>query len=331
MRSRAMFSVAMVMFATAAWTARPGAAQTTLTEGEPQLVTAAATLAHEGPSWDPKTGWVYFVGRNKVSRVNLEGKVETVLDPSPGANGALVDPQGRVIVCEGGANPRVIRIEKDKSVTVLADNFEGHKFNSPNDAALDSKGRVYFTDPRYGSRTTMEIKDASGKLIEGVYRVDAPGKVTRILGTEVDRPNGLLIAPGDKYLYIADNNNDAGGTRKLIRFDMRKDGTVAPETKTVIFDWHTARGPDGMKLDSKGNFWVAAARNNPSRTETVEEFKGGIFIISPQGKLLQFLGFPKDETTNVGFAGPDLKTVYITSGESLYTIRSKVAGLISAK
>ncbi len=306
------------------------AAEARLTEGEPQFIGEFERSAHEGPSWDPKTGWVYFVGHNRVSRINLEGKVEIVLDPSPGANGALVDPQGRVVVAESGGR-KVIRIEKDKSVTLLADNFGGKKFNSPNDVALDSKGRIYYTDPRYGSQDNMEIRNASGKLVEGVYRIDAPGKVTQILSTEVERPNGLLIAPGDKYLYIADNNNGEGGSRKLLRFDLKKDGTVAPDTKVVLFDWRKARGPDGMKLDTKGNFWVAAGRNAPSATETADEFKGGIFIISPKGKLLEFLPLPKDETTNCAFAGPDLKTVYITSGESLYKIRSKVAGRISAK
>ena len=122
-----------------------------LTDGQPQLIAEVATgSAHEGPSWDPKEGWIYFVGGNRVSRVSLDGKVEVVLNPSPGANGSLVDPQGRVLVCESGGR-RVIRIERDRSITVIADNFEGKKFNAPNDVALDSKGRIYFTDPRYGN------------------------------------------------------------------------------------------------------------------------------------------------------------------------------------
>src|SRR5438045_690835 len=100
------------------------ASDTRLTEGEPQLVGQFGGSAQEGPSWDPKGGWVYFVGGNKVSRVDLNGKLEVVLDPSPGANGTVVDPQGRVIVCEAGGR-RMIRIERDRSVTVLADNFEG--------------------------------------------------------------------------------------------------------------------------------------------------------------------------------------------------------------
>ena len=150
-------------------------------------------MAREGPSWDP-AGYLYFVGNNKVSRMDSQGKVEAFKDPSPGANGSLVDPQKRVIVCESQSR-RVIRIERDGSVTVLADNYEGKKFNSPNDVSIDSKGRIYFTDPRYGRRDTMEILDAQGKQVEGVYRIDAPGKVTRIIEHEVERPNGILVSP----------------------------------------------------------------------------------------------------------------------------------------
>lgn len=88
----------------------------------------------------------------------------------------------------------------------------------PNDLSIDSKGRIYFSDPRYGKRDTMEMRDEAGQLIEGVYRIDAPGKVTRVLTHEVERPNGLLVSPDDKYLYVADNNNNlVGGARGASR------------------------------------------------------------------------------------------------------------------
>ena len=126
------------------------------------------------------------------------------------------------------------RTEKDGTLTVLADNYEGRKLNSPNDLSIDSKGRIYFTDPRYGRMDTMEIKDEAGQLVEGVYRIDAPGKITRILTHEVERPNGILVSADEKYLYVADNyNNRIGGARKLYRFDLRGDGTVAPNSRKV--------------------------------------------------------------------------------------------------
>ncbi len=307
------------------------AAQERVTEGDLKLVVdTPAGVAREGPSWDP-AGYLYFVGNNKVSRMDSQGKVEAFKDPSPGANGSLVDPQKRVVVCESQSR-RVIRIERDGAVTVLADNYEGKKFNSPNDVSIDSQGRLYFTDPRYGRRDTMEILDAKGKQVEGVYRIDAPGKVTRIIGSEVERPNGILVSPGDRYLFVADNNNNTeGGARKIWRFDLKKDGSIDPASRKLIFDWHTARGPDGFKMDREGRFYVAAGLNRASRFETTEEFKGGLFIISPEGKLLEFIAIPKDEATNCAFGGPDLKTLYVTAGGALYSIRTKTAGLISAR
>jgi gluconolactonase len=307
------------------------AAQERVTEGDLKLVVdTPAGVAREGPSWDP-AGYLYFVGNNKVSRMDSQGKVEPFKDPSPGANGSLVDPQKRVVVCESQSR-RVIRIERDGSVTVLADNYEGKKFNSPNDVSIDSQGRLYFTDPRYGRRDTMEILDGNGKQVEGVYRIDAPGKVTRIIGSEVERPNGILVSPGDRYLYVADNNNNTeGGARKIWRFDLKKDGSIDPASRKLIFDWHTARGPDGFKMDRDGRFYVAAGLNRASRFETTDEYKGGLFIISPKGKLLEFIAIPKDEATNCAFGGPDLKTLYVTAGGVLYSIRTKTAGLSSAR
>jgi gluconolactonase len=99
----------------------------------------------------------------------------------------------------------------------------------------------------------------------------------------------------------------------------------------LIFDWHTARGPDGFKMDREGRLYVAAGLNRASRFETTDEYKGGLFIISPEGKLLEFIAIPKDESTNCAFGGPDLKTLYITGGGTLYSIRTKTAGLISAQ
>src|SRR6185295_5185386 len=123
----------------------------------------------------------------------------------------------------------ITRTESDGSITVLADNYEGKHFNSPNDVTIDSKGRIYFSDPRYGGRNGMEILDQEGKTVEGVYRIDAPGKVTRIITHEIDRPNGLLVSPNDEYLYVADNNNNnPGAPRKLYRFRLKADGSIDP-------------------------------------------------------------------------------------------------------
>jgi gluconolactonase len=261
----------------------------------------------------------------------MQGKVDVFLDKVANPNTSVVDPQGRVLVCEA-AGRRVTRTGKDGVTEVLADNYEGKKLNSPNDISLDSKGRIYFTDPRYGRMDDLEIKDSDGKFIEGVYRIDAPGKVTRILTHEVERPNGLLVSPDDRYLYVADNyNNRTGGARKLYRFGLRSDGSTVPDSRVLIFDWKTGRGPDGFKMDRKGRLYVAAGRNRASQYETADEFKGGVYILSPAGKLLEFVHFERDETTNCAFGGPDLKTLFVTSAGQLWSVPVTTPGRITAK
>jgi gluconolactonase len=161
----------------------------------------------------------------------------------------LFDRQGRLVVCESGKR-RVTRTEPDGTIIVLTDNYQGQRYNTPNDLTVDSKGRIYFTDPRYGSRAGMEMRDERGKLVEGVYRVDAPGKVARIITHEVDRPNGILVTPDDRYLYVADNNNNTvGAARKLWRFDLKPGGDIVQSSRKLIFDWEGGRGPDGLKMD----------------------------------------------------------------------------------
>ena len=202
------------------------------------------------------------------------------------------------------------------------------RFNSPNDVTVDSKGRIYFSDPRYGPRDGMEMRDKQGHQVEGVYRIDAPGKVTRIIGHEVDRANGVLVSLRDQYLYVADNNNNnVGAARKLWRFDLHSDGTIAPDSRKLIFDWQSGRGPDGVKMDEAGRLYVAAGLNKPNPPyETADKLKGGVYIISPEGKLLDFIPIPVDEVTNCAFGGTDWKTLFITAGGTLWSIPVSTPG-----
>jgi gluconolactonase len=282
--------------------------------------------AGEGPAWDGK-GNLYFTGDHRITVRNSTGQTHVFREPSNGAGGLLFDRQGRLMICEG-TTQRVTRVEPDGKTIVLADQYQGMRFNSPNDLTLDSKGRIYFSDPRYGPRDDMEMRDEQHKLVEGVYRIDAPGKVTRIIGHEVDRANGVLVSPRDQYLYVADNNNNnVGAARKLWRFNLRPDGTIEPSSRKLVFDWHAGRGPDGVKIDTAGRLYVAAGLNkaNPPY-ETADRFKGGVYIISPEGKLLDFVPIPDDEVTNCAFGGPDWKTLFITAGGTLWSIPVNTPG-----
>jgi gluconolactonase len=152
--------------------------------------------------------------------------------------------------------------------------------------------------------------------------------VTRIITHEVDRPNGLVVTPDDKYLFVADNNNNTiGGARKLFRFDLMGDGTVNFGSQKLVYDWKNTRGPDGMKLDAAGRLFVAAGlnRQNPPY-ETQEKPTAGVYVFSPAGELLEFIPIPRDETTNCAFGGDDLKTLFVTAGGSLWSIRVNTPG-----
>jgi gluconolactonase len=267
----------------------------------------------EGPASDGK-GALYFTSKGRIMRRDANGKVDVFREDAQ-ANGLMFDKQGRLVMCESGRR-RVTRLEPNGEVTVLADSYEGKRFNTPNDLTMDAKGRIYFSDPRYGNRSDMEMP-------EGVYRIDAPGKVTRVLAPPaVDRPNGLIVSPDGKFLYVADNNNNTvGGSRKLLRFNLKADGTVDASTRKVIYDWKNGRGPDGIEMDRRGRLYVAGGRNKPNKFETADEFPGGVYVISPEGKKLDFIALADDEVTNCGFGGPDGKTLFITSGTGLWSAR----------
>jgi gluconolactonase len=302
--------------------------------------------AGEGPAW--KDGSLYFTDGSHINRLDTATGRTTVFRRKCGApNGLFFDKSGKLIACET-TNRRLVshegettslmgpygctfltQLDKNPKLVVLADRYEGHRFNSPNDVTMDSKGRFYFTDPRYGPRDTMEIRDAKGRLVEGVYRVDEPGKVTLILGPDqVERPNGILVSPDDRYLYVADNNNNTvGGARKLWRFNLLEDGTIWRGSRKLIFDWKASRGPDGLKMDKAGRLYVAAGVNKANPNET-DEFKAGCYILSPSGKLLAFVPTAPDEATNCAFGGSDHKTLYMTSGNHLWSVRVNTPGFI---
>ncbi len=281
--------------------------------------------AGEGPAWHPELGLISS-GEGNINRSDRDGK-SSIYRKSAGSNGLIFDRQGRLVICEP-VQRRVTRLEADGKMTVLAERYEGQRFNQPNDLTIDAKNRIYFSDPCYGDRSQMEMLDKQGRKIEGVYRIDTDGKVTRIITHEVDRPNGLVVTPDDRHLYVADNNNDtAGGARKLWRFDLRADGSVDLASQKLIHDWQTTRGPDGMKLDAEGRLFVAAGINQPNLPhETAASPTAGIYVFSPAGKLLQFVPIPRDETTNCAFGGDDLRTLFVTAGGTLWSVRVKTPG-----
>jgi gluconolactonase len=284
-----------------------------------QEVEVATTVAFtEGPTVD-RAGNVYFTDltSERILLLDTSGRLSTFRESSNRANGLLVDPEGRLVAAEGGSRaagsppPRVTRTDLATGrLEVLADSWRGQPLSAPNDVTLDSRGRIYFTDLSGGA----------------VYRVDAPGTVERILAApDVQRPNGIQVSPDDRTLYLIEANQAAGGARLIRAYDLLPEGTV--RTMRVHYDFYPGRSGDGMSIDVEGNLYVSAGLNAPRGTSETLDTRAGVHVISPAGRLLRHIPIPEDIITNNGFGGPDMKTLYVTAGKTLFRVRVEVEGL----
>jgi len=294
-------------------------------------VTPATCVAFtEGPA-AARDGSVYFsdIANNRILRFCPDTGTYTVWrTPSGRANGLLFDPQERLLACEGnemGDNDggrRVTRTDMETGeVTVLTDTFAGCRYNAPNDICACSNGSIFFTDPCYGDRSTMETEH------ESVYRIAADGTVTRALSQpDIQRPNGIALSPDETVLYVVDSCPTTGGNRKIWSFNLHSDGSLSNQ-KTVI-DFAPGRGGDGMAVDQEGTLYIAAGIQRPRGPHESSMVPPGIWIVGPEGDLRGRIPIPEDVLTNVTFGGPDLKTLYVTAGKTLFQTPVPVAGFV---
>jgi gluconolactonase len=286
----------------------------------PEIATTVAFT--EGPTVD-RDGNVYFteIISQRIMKLGVDGVLSTYREKSNVANGLLIDPQGRLVACEGGrferpgvkvkGTPRVTRTDlKTGQIEVLAASYEGKPFDGPNDVTIDGKGRLYFTD-------------LAGVA---VYRIDTSGTVARILAAPgIQRPNGIQVSPDDKTLYLIEANQAQGGARLIRAYDLQPDGTV--RNMRVHYDFSPGRSADGMSIDTEGNLYASAGMNQLRGSAETLDTRTGVYVISPQGKLLTFIPIAEDFITNNAFGGADMKTLYVTAGKTLYKVRTKIAGL----
>lgn len=287
---------------------------------------AALVCFFEGPAVDAE-GNVFFsdIVSNRILKMNAKGEISDFRSDSGRANGNAFDAQGRLVTCEGsglgpGGRRRVVRTDmKTGETTVLTERYEGKRYNSPNDVCVDGKGRIWFTDPRYGDRSDRELDS------EGIYRIDAEGRVARAIGNRaVQKPNGIAVAPDGNTLYVADSNDEVGGNRKIWAFQLSAEGE--PSNRRLLYDFEQGRGGDGIRTDMQGNVWIAAGIQKPRPPGEVTDIPAGIYVVNPQGKLLGRIPIPEDYVTNLAFGGPDRKTLYVTAGTSIYKVPVTVSG-----
>ncbi len=292
-----------------------------------RVATAATVAFTEGPAVDAE-GNVFFsdIVNNRIMKRGPDGALSTWRADSGRANGNMFDAHGRLVTCEGaefgeGGRRRLTRTDmRTGAVDVLTERHEGKRYNSPNDLVIDNHGRIYFTDPRYKEdRSDLEMD------VEGVYRLDPDGRVTRILQQPtIQKPNGITISPDNTTLYVVDSSPAQGGNRKIWAFDLSPDGV--PSSQRLVYDFAPGRGADGMRTDVDGNLWIAAGVSRARHAHETADVPPGVYVVTPKGELLGRIPVPEDVVTNLAFGGPDLKTLYIVSGKSLFSIRVTVAG-----
>ena len=248
----------------------------------------------EGPVVDQE-GSILFTDlrRNLILRYDPRtGNTETYRENSGSANGLAMDAHGNLLACEGadGGNRRISISGPGEAPKTLVDQYEGNKFNSPNDLAVAPNGDVYFTDPRYRGPESVELD------FEGVFVVR--DGVATIAARHTERPNGLLISLDGKTAYVADNNNQAGGARTLLKFDIKENGSFV--NKTVLFSFADhQRGIDGMTLGPDGHIYATAGKGEDA----------GVYVFTTEGRMLRKIPVP-DFPTNCVFSGSWL---YITA------------------
>jgi gluconolactonase len=276
----------------------------------------------EGPAAMADGSIVFSDIGNRILRYDPKSKKTGVFrEPSGRSNGLFFDPHGRLVAAEGantGGGRRISITDHQGQVRTLADSFEGKRFNSPNDLAITTTGNVYFSDPRYVGEEPRELD------FEAVFLVESNG-VVRVATREVEKPNGILVSPDGKTVYVADNNSDPKGAHQLLAFQMAADGTLT--NKRMLFDFGPdKRGIDGMTLDERGNIYATAGGGD----------EAGIYVFSPQGQPLAFIPTPGTPTNCVFGIGEERRTLYITAaaptsgGEKerfgLYRIGLKIPG-----
>jgi sugar lactone lactonase YvrE len=277
------------------------------------IVPAGTTLEHlatgfsftEGPVWCGDYLLFSDIPQNRIIRYRRLARgpeITTFRSPSGNSNGLTLDRVGRLVVCEHGTR-RVTRTETDGTVQVIAESYEGHRLNSPNDVVVRSDGSIFFTDPPYGLKDGRIWKEM---LCNGVYRVAAGGGIT-LLVDDFDRPNGLAFAPDEKTLYVDDT------VRGHIRaFDVDPTGGLSRGRIFAELQAGEPGAPDGMKVDCQGNIYCTGP--------------GGIWVFNPAGNCLGRI-FLQEIPANLAWGDADWRTLYITARPSLFKIRLNVPGL----
>jgi len=267
----------------------------------------------EGPAWFGDGRYLVWsdIPNNRMMKWDEEtGAVSVFRKPANNANGNTRDRQGRLITCEHSGR-RVTRTEYDGSITVLADQFEGKRLNSPNDVVCKSDGSIWFTDPPFGILGFYEGEVAPVELPTNVYRWDPETKKLSVVAGDIERPNGLAFSPDETKLYIV----EAGVTPRVIRsYDVA--GTKL-ENATKFITAETDGTPDGLRVDVDGNLWCGWGMG--------KEGLDGVAVFNPHGKLIGRIDLP-ERCANLCFGGRHRNRLFMCGSTSIYSLYVNTQG-----
>lgn len=255
----------------------------------------------EGPAADGK-GDVFFsdIPESTVYKTDASGKLTVFRKPSGSTNGNMFNAAGELVGCE--MEGRIVAVAADGKVRVIADKYEGNRFNAPNDLVIDRAGGVYFTDPHFRAPMPLPQK------VTAVYYVDKAGKVSRLID-DLKAPNGVILSPDEKTLYVIPSLQ-----AEMMAYPVVEPGKLGPGKVFCTLaqpEGQQGRGGDGLTVDEKGNLYITSGL--------------GLQVFDKDGKALGIIKFP-EAPANVTFGGPENKTLFVTARTSLYTAEMSVKG-----
>lgn len=267
----------------------------------------------EGPAWFAAGRYLVWsdIPNDRMLRWDeTDGSVSVFRQPAMNANGHTVDLQGRLVSCEHRGRC-VSRTEHDGSRTVLAAQFGGKRFNSPNDVVVKSDASIWFTDPSYGIDSEYEGDAATSEIgARQVYRIDGTTGAISVVASDFVQPNGLAFSPDESLLYIVDTGatHQADGPHHVRRFKVAANGTLSGGE---VFATCPVGLYDGLRVDVRGNLWLSAG--------------DGVHCHAPDGTLLGKILIP-ETVANVCFGGAKLNRLFICGTTSLYAVYLNARG-----
>ena len=276
------------------------------------LLKPSAVPLTEGPVWDGEYLYFTHIRASRIMRYDpRSGAITEWRSGTNRTNGLAFDAQGRLFGCCSGGRS-IVRFDPDGRNVVIADRLDGKKLSTPNDLAIDRKGRIWFTNPvNEGNWDKTEIEELDHRsVLRADPQKDGKYTVTRVT-FDTTQPNGILVSRDQTTLYVAESGSKRGIARELRAYPVQEDGSLG--TFRTLFTWGedakgVHRGIDGMCLDSEGNI-VATAGYEDAGSGPM------IYVFSPTGRVLETHPLPSVRPTNCCFGGPDLTTLFLTTGE----------------